>query len=303
MTTRTPLVGIGLPVYNGEPHLRATLESLVNQTCRDFELIICDNASTDGTESICREYAQRDGRVHYHRSQVNVGAARNYRRTFELSSSTYFKWANADDLVAPTLLERCLEALHQHPEAILAYPKTRLIDASGKTIDDYQDNMHLMMAEPRRRFEAAVERLGLCNIIYGLMRRDVLGQTRLMGSYIGSDRVLVAELALYGQFYEVPEVLFSRRLHPQAFSSQKDVTRRLRFYNPERTDGIALARWRSLGEYGRAVHHSPLALAEKVELALYLARTAVWHRRELTAEIWTAVKKMARTRTPRAASF
>jgi glycosyltransferase involved in cell wall biosynthesis len=291
--TRTATVGIGLPVYNGEPHLRATLESLTSQTFPDFELIICDNASTDGTESICREYAERDGRVRYHRSTVNVGAARNYGRTFELSSSTYFKWANADDLVAPTLLERCLDTLQRHPEAILAYPKTRLIDAGGNTIDEYQDNMHLVMPEAWRRFETVMERLGLCNIIYGLMRRDVLARTQLMGSYIGSDHVLVAELALYGQFYEVPEILFSRRLHPQAYSSQKDMIRRLRFYNPEMTERIALSKWRSFRDYARAVQRGPLALREKLELARYLARNAVWHRRELTAEIWTAVKNLA----------
>jgi glycosyltransferase involved in cell wall biosynthesis len=63
-----PRVRIGLPAYNGERHLPAALDSLLAQTYGDFELIISDNASTDRTEEICREYAARDSRIRYHRS-------------------------------------------------------------------------------------------------------------------------------------------------------------------------------------------------------------------------------------------
>ena len=110
-TPRAPRVSIGLPVYNGERYIAETLDSLLAQTFHDFELIISDNASQDRTEEICRSYASTDTRVRYVRNATNLGAPRNYRRAFELSSGEYFRWANCDDLFSPESLARCVEVL------------------------------------------------------------------------------------------------------------------------------------------------------------------------------------------------
>ena len=76
--TPTPRVSIGVPVYNGERFLALTLDSLLAQTYRDFEIIIGDNASIDRTEEIGRTYAAKDPRVRYVRHEHNLGLARNY---------------------------------------------------------------------------------------------------------------------------------------------------------------------------------------------------------------------------------
>ena len=68
-----PRLSIGLPVYNGENFLAESIESLLGQSYEDFELIISDNASTDGTEDICRSYAQQDSRIRYIRQPHNIG--------------------------------------------------------------------------------------------------------------------------------------------------------------------------------------------------------------------------------------
>src|SRR5690606_6873079 len=86
-----------MPVYNGANYLRCALDSILAQTFQDWELIICDNASTDETQTICEEYAARDPRIKYHRSSRNIGPSANYNRTFELSRGEYFKWAAHDD--------------------------------------------------------------------------------------------------------------------------------------------------------------------------------------------------------------
>ena len=70
-----PMVSIGMPIYSGERYIREALDSLLAQTFTDFELIISDNASSDRTESICREYAERDARIIYFRQEENIGAA------------------------------------------------------------------------------------------------------------------------------------------------------------------------------------------------------------------------------------
>src|SRR6185369_4346332 len=106
-----PSVSIGLPVYNGVNYLRQALDSLLAQTFGDWELILSDNGSTDATESICREFAARDGRIRYLREPVNRGATWNFNRVFELSRAPLFRWAAHDDVCSPELLERCVAAL------------------------------------------------------------------------------------------------------------------------------------------------------------------------------------------------
>src|SRR5580698_5675373 len=88
-----PVVTIGMPVYNGARYLEEALRSILNQTYRDCELLISDNASTDATESICRRYAAEDGRVRYLRNERNLGAAANYNRVIHLASGRYFRHA------------------------------------------------------------------------------------------------------------------------------------------------------------------------------------------------------------------
>ena len=92
-----PLVSIGLPVFNGEKHIQQALDSLLAQSYDNFELNISDNASTDGTEEICRLYAAKDHRVHYYRQPRNVGLMGNWRCVLQLASGEYFMWAQHDD--------------------------------------------------------------------------------------------------------------------------------------------------------------------------------------------------------------
>src|ERR1700693_4622631 len=110
-----PMVSIGLPVYNGEVYLRQALDSILAQTFSDFELVISDNASTDSTEVICREYAAVDSRIRYRRQTRNRGVTWNFRQVVLLSSGKYFLWTSCDDLLAPNYVERCIEVLENDP--------------------------------------------------------------------------------------------------------------------------------------------------------------------------------------------
>jgi len=277
-------VSIGVPVYNGEQYLAATLDSLLAQTFGDFELIICDNASVDGTAAIASAYAARDRRVRHVRNDRNLGSTRNYNRAFHLAGGEYFRWFAADDLAAPESLARCVELLDAEPAAALAYPRTRLIDEQGHAIRDYEDRLHLTMPDPTERFRELLSRIGLTNAIYGLMRTAMIRRTGLLGAHVGSDEVFQAELVLYGTFCEVPEVLFFRRMHRAASSSMTPVER-LEFYHAEPGRSLEMSRWKRLLGLSRAVERSPLDRAQKLRLQAYLARAAVWHRNELAREV------------------
>jgi hypothetical protein len=130
----TPLLSIGLFVYNGERFLEETLDSILSQTFTDFELIISDNASTDRTAEISQAYARADSRISYYRNEKNMGAGWNLRRVYELATGKYFKWAAADDLLEPEFLRRCVEALESDPGCVVAYARTKEIDANGTFI-------------------------------------------------------------------------------------------------------------------------------------------------------------------------
>src|SRR5262245_36537007 len=121
-------VTTGMPVRNGQRFIRQAIDSLLAQTYRHFELIICDNASTDQTEVICREVAERDARIRYFRNQENIGPAGNHNKCFNLSRGEYFRWHAHDDMCAPTYLQRCVEVLDADPGVVIAYPRTTIVD-------------------------------------------------------------------------------------------------------------------------------------------------------------------------------
>jgi len=118
-------ISIGMPAYNCERYIAQSIESLLAQTYGSFELVISDNASTDGTEQICREYATRDKRIRYIRRTENIGGPGNFRYVFAQCTGEFHKWATADDYCHPSFLERCLGVLESNPKTVLCYPKTR----------------------------------------------------------------------------------------------------------------------------------------------------------------------------------
>lgn len=214
MDDSAPTVSIGLPVYDGERYLAEAIDSILGQTYTDLELIICDNASTDGTEAICRRYAEQDERVRYHRQPENRGAAVNYNDTFHLARGRYFKWAAHDDALEPTFLEACVTLLDAAPDdVVLAYPTAVVIDEEGRRLRVHEELMDIREGRPFQRLLHVVQRWGLCNPVFGLMRTSALERTGLIRSYVSSDVSLLAELALLGQFWEIDEPLFLRRVH------------------------------------------------------------------------------------------
>ncbi|MFT6372592.1 MAG: glycosyltransferase involved in cell wall biosynthesis, partial [Gammaproteobacteria bacterium] len=166
-------VGIGMPVYNGEKYIEESIKSNLRQTFDDFTLIISDNASTDRTREICLDFATQDQRIHYIHNPINLGAAKNYARCFEPSDCEYFRWSNADDLIEPELVEKCLRVLEANPDTVLAYGKTKIIDESGNITEHYDDNLDLRQNSAAERFITGKQSIGLSNVLYGLMRRPL----------------------------------------------------------------------------------------------------------------------------------
>jgi glycosyltransferase involved in cell wall biosynthesis len=204
-----PRVTIGLPVYNGDAFLAAAIDSLLAQTYRDFELIISDNASTDGTEAICRDRAARDPRIRYYRSAKNRGAMWNFNYVVELARGEYFKWAAHDDVHEPTYVERCVEVLDRDPGVVLACTKLVDIDENNVRKPVEVPDLAWDAARPNVRFRALANPHHRCESVFGVIRASVLRKTMLISDYAGCDRVLLSQIALAGRFHEVPRCSFS----------------------------------------------------------------------------------------------
>lgn len=296
MSESKPLVSIGVPVYNGEKYLAGALTSLVEQSYPNLAIIISDNASTDRTEAICREFATNDPRIRYLRSETNRGAAWNYNRTFELATGKYFKWAAHDDLCAPTFVEKCVAALEANPAVVLAFTWVIDIDGEGKElgVKRSQTNFDAQQAHERFRGISRIRPTHKCEEVFGVIRTEVLRKTKLIDNYTDSDRTLLTDLTLRGPFYEVPEPLFIHRIHPQNSVHKVKRQERTAWFDTSKAGKIVLPNWRQMGELFGVINRSPLPWSERLQCYWHWLRWIVRRRQRLGRDLTWAVRQMVR---------
>lgn len=216
MTAATPKVTLAMPVFNGSNYIRDALDSILAQTFTDFELVVCDNASTDETCAIVQEYAAKDPRIVLIRNPKNLGASANYNLGFEHGRGRYLKWCAHDDQLSANFLAECVKVLDASPDVALAFGSTRGITPTNEiTTPTGADTPSLDSDDPAMRFRQAIELAGTCFPIFGLFRRENLAKSTLHRPYYGSDRAVLAEAALMGKFVRVEDAIFYNREHEQ----------------------------------------------------------------------------------------
>jgi glycosyltransferase involved in cell wall biosynthesis len=233
---RGPPVSVGLPVYNGGSMLIQALESILAQTYSDFELIISDNASTDETPDVVREYAARDRRIRYFRQPRNIGSGNNWSFVARQALGTWLKWVSANDDYDRRLLEDSLEPMRDDSRVVLCYGRTRFMDMDGNLLEVYAGDFDLLSADPLERYRVVRERLHLGTPVQsGVVRLDAVRRCGYLGNYRDSDRVLTAGLALAGKFVLLPQVLFYRRWDRSVASALRTPLEVQQLYNPGAT--------------------------------------------------------------------
>jgi Glycosyl transferase family 2 len=287
MNHTRPRVSIGVPVRNGARFLGQTLDSLLAQTYKDFELIISDNASTDETETICQSFAARDRRVRYHRSSQNLGAAHNINYLFQQARGEYFKLAAADDLHQPDYVARCLDVLEHDSAVVLAYARTRFIDENGAPLAYSDPGFNLQSDSAEERLRYCIFAGHWVNAIFGVIRAKALAKTQLLPKYAGGDYHFLGELALAGKFVEIPETLFLRRLHPGA-SSQNTHNPRWQVQHWTGTGETSLPVWNRCVDDLKTIVSSELNPVQKLSLTGSLVHSMLSRRGPLLAELRTA---------------
>jgi hypothetical protein len=226
-------VAIGLPVYNGSRFIEGALTSLLDQSYSDFDLIISDNASTDQTEEICRDFARSDARIRYIRQEKNLGAVPNFNRVFELSDHEYFKWAAVDDFCHPSYLKKAVRVLDAHPEVVWCHARSSHTDEAGQLLDDPASldvsYVEREASHAHDRFKAVLLGAKGCLDSYGLIRSSAIRKTPLFLPYYGPEKVFIAELALLGQYKEIQETLFFARVVAEGSGNRKTAEEQQKF--------------------------------------------------------------------------
>jgi glycosyltransferase involved in cell wall biosynthesis len=227
MTYTNTLVSIGLPVRNGADGLEPVVESVLNPDHGNLELVICDNASTDSTEELCRDLAAGDSRIVYHRHPVNVGLLNNFISALRLGKGTFFRWMGDDDWLDPRCLSHSLAAFEADDRLLLVTTQINYVSADGTARTAAYDGTALGSDDPVTRFTEILrlqntfatrftEMLRLqhefCMFVdplYGMFRREPVMRIERR-NIPNEDQVFAAKLALAGPWAHVSEVLARR---------------------------------------------------------------------------------------------
>lgn len=120
-------ITIGLPVYNAEKTIRKTIDSILSQTFKEFTLLISNNASSDSTHLICKEFEKKDKRIKYVVQNKNIGITNNFLYLLKQSTSEYFVWIASDDFWEPTFLEKNISILDSNKDFVGSTGKVKIV--------------------------------------------------------------------------------------------------------------------------------------------------------------------------------
>jgi glycosyltransferase involved in cell wall biosynthesis len=214
MQSSKALVSIGLPVRNGGDRIGEVVQSVLAQDHPHVELVICDNASTDNTEDVCRDMARADNRIVYHRQQDNVGLLNNFISAIHMAKGDYFRWIGDDDWLAPDFVSRTLECFAQDERLLIVTTRIAYTTPDGVTqSDDTYDGLRLASLDPVERFFEMMRLLNesylLVDPLYALVRREPVAAIPRR-NMLREDEVFATKLALAGQWGHVPVTLAGR---------------------------------------------------------------------------------------------
>ena len=269
---------MGLPVYNAERYVASAISAHLAQTFGDFELIISDNASVDGTAEICHAFALKDDRIRLVRASTNRGLNWNHRRVFELAGTEFFRWASADDLPSDGLLHSCVEELDATSDIIGCLPHTLNIDALGLPIETRAQNLDLTSKDPCVRALSVLGATYQMTFVQGLFRRIELERARMRWNFVGYDFVLLLELALRGRMTLPAGAVLRRRLHDGQATASLHRLATMHEFEPNSKAIAAFPHWRWAAERLRSVTLADLPVAARTRIAMMILRHEWWRR-------------------------
>ena len=221
-------VSIGMPVYNGEKYIRQAIDSVLAQTFTDFEVIISDNASTDKTETICREYQKQDKRIKFIKQEENKGGSFNFPYVLGKAKSEYFVWLAYDDFWEPTFLEKNVLILNSNKNVVgsiglvkyygvkdfhikknLTFKIKNLMKRGSNK--EHEKYVHVRPVSGAYEKKASIYlRFDQASFIYGLFRTEKLQNRMVVVDKTGWDLLLILNILKDGDLHVIDEILVYR---------------------------------------------------------------------------------------------
>jgi len=161
-----------MPVFNDVDYIEKSIQSVLKQSYKNFELVISDDQSTDGSADICKKYEQSDSRIKYVRQPKNLGISKNMKFLLNQSNSEFFIWAADDDLWAPEFLKILVQTLEDNPKYICAFSTFTHINEKGNIIDKPLDFDFEGKSAKQRIKKLIVDPFDAFG--YGLFRRELI---------------------------------------------------------------------------------------------------------------------------------
>lgn len=215
--TNSPKICFGMVLFNNDKYLLKAINSILSQTYQDFQVVACDDCSTDNSETIVRDYASRDERITYLRNEQRLGMILNKRKAFleaRKRGADYFAWASDHDVWHPKWLNEHVEVLDKQPDVVLTYPLTLAIGPGGERLSDSPNGTlfdTFGMSKLERTRAVCNNMTGAGNMVYGLYRASTLEKCGVFPYCTMPDRLLLLKLSVYGSFKQVNKILWYRR--------------------------------------------------------------------------------------------
>jgi glycosyltransferase domain-containing protein len=219
-----PKVTVAIPTYNRAHYLKEAIESVLNQTYTDYELLVVDNASTDNTEEVVKSF--NDKRIKYIKNETNIGMVNNWNKCIDLAKGEYLIIFHDDDIMKPELLEKEVEILDNNEDVILVGCNKEYIDSNGNLINEREFKIYKDIIFKKYEFikETCVSKIGI-SISSSMYRISLLKKNNLYyreKAQFGCDLYFLFELNSYDyKLYLLNCPLLKYRIHSEQLSTKK----------------------------------------------------------------------------------
>ena len=222
-----PLVTVGIPVFNGEKFMKRRLDSILNQTYQNFQILISDNRTNDLTSKICSDYQKKENKIKYYRQQKNLGFVKNFNYLIKNTQTKYFVMAAVDDLWEPTFLEENIKILESNEKIVGSIGEVKYFgNISNKNnspkiveklkkiirkqdVNILEKHVRSVSGEYNQKVDSYL-RFNQGSFVYGLYRTKVIQKNIILGPLMAWDLAFILNILKFGDLHVIDQVLLHK---------------------------------------------------------------------------------------------